>query len=387
MQCGIGSTVQDKNNDDLYPKKTLPVCQYKGDGGSGFTSHCQIMANGWGKNNMQEGKDLSVYNDDYRCGTDGSAYSKWKGKTEDNPYYNGKTTGAYTFCDGLPKEETKTPGCILNNDNKPLDKGFYKCSYNWGGDDGDRCEPDSLQQCQAPCEKIFPDDETKKNKGTYPNDEDNRSKFWWAKHGCYDESYSNNNPDKPWQDKGCGKPNAAPQGGGEQPCCVFKKQITNPGARNQCEKDKGQAPASCGLEPNIFAGYYSPNKTDDDKKNATFWPEQKRDGIEGNKLYPNGNNFPIGKDSKTKIPNRVQTYRDNIKNHIDATGLLCKDKIDPKVCFPNMDPFEPKMANSQNEPDETIAIFADNKFAERKGIKHSSTQAPAPAQSIDPNTK
>ena len=56
-------------------------------------------------------------------------------------------------------------------------------------------------QCKAPCEKILPDKET----NTYPNNEDNCNKFWWVKHGCYDESYSNNNPDKPWQDNGCGK--------------------------------------------------------------------------------------------------------------------------------------------------------------------------------------
>ena len=201
--CGADSVLRDKNKNNA-PVSDLPLCQAKSDGGSGFASHCQIMANGWSENNKVDGVDLSAYNDDYRCGTDGTAYTKWKNDNsdskEENPYYDGQTKGAYTFCDGKKDGDTLTPGCILNSN--PLPSGFYKCSYNYGGKAGDKCEPDKAQQCKAPCEKILPD---KKPKNKYPNDEDNRSKFWWAKHGCYDESYSNNDPDQPWQDNGCGK--------------------------------------------------------------------------------------------------------------------------------------------------------------------------------------
>lgn len=323
------------------------------------------MANGWSENNKVDGVDLSVYNDDYRCGTDGTAYTKWKkdnpDSKEENPYYNGTTKGAYTFCDGKGESDTNTPGCILNSN--PLPSGFYKCNYNYDDKAGDRCEPDKAQQCKAPCEKILPDKEPNK----YPNDEDNRSKFWWAKHGCYDESYSNNNPEKPWQDNGCGKKKGK---GSNAPCCMFidqLKDINMMGAFNQCKNKKGKTPAECGLEPNQYAGYYSPNKGDNG--DPTFWQEQIRKGDKksDNKLYPD-KKFPIGK--KNGIPNRVTTYRQNIKQHITNNGLLCTDNMDDTKCFPSMDKFQPNMkpagltsdADEQN-PEKTNAEFADQKFA------------------------
>lgn len=367
--CGADSILRDKNNNNK-PVSGLPLCQAKGDGGSGFTSHCQIMANGWGENNKVDGVDLSVYNDDYRCGAIAasdptSAYARWeadnKGSKEKNPYEKNATTGAYTFCDGKGETNTSTPGCILNSN--PLPSGFYKCKYNYRGKAGDRCEPDKGQQCKAPCEKILPDKETNK----YPNDEDNRSKFWWAKHGCYDESYSNNDPDQPWQDNGCGKIAGA---GSNAPCCMFIDQLKeiNMGAFNQCKNKNGKTPVECSLEPNQYAGYYSPRKDDNGK--PTFWQEQikKGDNKSDNKLYPD-KKFPTGK-NKDGIPYRVTTYRKNIERHITNNGLLCTDKMDDTKCFPSKGKFQPKMKPAgltsdadELNPEKTAATFADNKFA------------------------
>ena len=103
--CGADSILRDKNNNNK-PVSELSLCQEKSNGGSGFTSHCQIMANGWSKEDSIKNYDvdLSAYNDDYRCETDGTAYKKWKkdnsDSKEENPYYDGQTMGAYTFCHG-----------------------------------------------------------------------------------------------------------------------------------------------------------------------------------------------------------------------------------------------------------------------------------------------
>ena len=147
----------------------------------------------------------------------------------------------------------------------------------------------------------------------------------------------------------------------------------NMGAFNQCTNKKGNTPASCGLEPNQYAGYYSPRKVGNDPK---FWPEQIKDGsASDNKLYPN-KKFPTGK-NKDGIPNRVDTYRQNIKRHITNNGLLCSaTNMDDTKCFPSMGTFQPNMkpagltsdADNQN-PEKTNAEFADKTFAIKAHIE------------------
>ena len=147
------------------------------------------------------------------------------------------------------------------------------------------------------------------------------------------------------------------------------------GTFNKCNKKKGNTPVSCGLEPNQYAGYYSPRKGDNG--DPTFWQEQikKGDNKSDNKLYPDKNKtFPIGK-NKDGIPKRVATYRQNIKLHIINNGLLCTDNMDDTKCFPSKEKFQSNMkpaglasdADDQN-PEQINAEFADKKFATHVGI-------------------